>query len=136
MTFVKGTSGNPAGNGAQLGRNRLLRKVGNTCPHCGKTLLSQDPFDQLYEALGGVDTICEWLGISRQAVYMWKGRKTVPAHLHLRVLSEARRLGVTVDEVVFGKPGLLREDLELLGLDDVVRWREESLVVALRKGGE
>lgn len=71
-----------------------------------------DSTDQLITHLGGPTAIGEWLGISQEAVSLWK-RRGLPPGWHFRIAARLRREGLSVNPEVFG---CSPEDARELGL--------------------
>ena len=61
--------------------------------------------DKLIEAFGGASELGRFLGITQEAVSMWKGRGEIPTGWHLRLLIEARSRGWLIAPEVFGFDG-------------------------------
>jgi hypothetical protein len=58
--------------------------------------------DELVDFFGGDTVLAEHLDISQSAVAHWKLRNRIASGWHLRLLSEIRAQGATVDPSVFG----------------------------------
>lgn len=58
--------------------------------------------DDLVDELGGNVRIGSWLGISSEAVSMWKARRHIAPGWHLRLAAALRRRGRSVNPEVFG----------------------------------
>lgn len=59
--------------------------------------------DALVREFGGNTAIAEWLGITPEAVSMWKLRDNIPSGWHWKFESEASRQGKKIHPAVFGR---------------------------------
>ncbi len=58
---------------------------------------------ELIQALGGSASVARLLGVRISAVSNWIARGRIPPRWFLRISKECRRLGIELDEAVFGE---------------------------------
>ena len=58
--------------------------------------------DELIDELGGGSAVGRWLGITPEAVSMWKARGNIAPGWHMRLAAAVGRKGKTINPEVFG----------------------------------
>jgi len=58
--------------------------------------------DDLIEAFGGASELGRQLGITQEAISMWRVRGEIPPGWHYKLFVEGRLVGLDVDPSVFG----------------------------------
>jgi predicted transcriptional regulator len=58
--------------------------------------------DEVIEAFGGATAVANWFGLTQPAVSNWRMKNEIPPGWHLRLVRHAERIGIEIDDAVFG----------------------------------